>query len=250
MIIVKNLGWFLKLAAIFLSLSLAFYLLHYAVYSDLVFIGKYVIAQMGFLFINVYLVTIILNQLLNNRAKKERLEKLSMVISAFYADCGIELIKLLNSFCVEDTEWKNHLKVEQRWSPEQFAAARTALANEHITMDSQQGSLLELCQLLNNKRDHLLRLLENPAILEHEQFSQILWTVFHISEELYYRGDELEDLPDGDYMHLSSDLQRSFKVLVLQWLDYMYHLKVRYPYMFSLAVRNNPFDEDARVIVS
>ena len=117
-------------------------------------------------------------------------------------------------------------------------------------MDSQQGSLLELCQLLNSKRDHLLRLLENPAILEHEQFSQILWTVFHIAEELYYRGDELDDLPDGDYVHLSGDLQRSYKVLVLQWLDYMYHLKVRYPYMYSLAVRNNPFDEDAQVIVS
>lgn len=245
----KQLNWFLKLAAIFLSLSMGFYILHYAIYSDFEFIGKYVIAQMGFLFINVYLVTIILNQLLNNRAKKERLEKLSMVISAFYADCGIELIKMLNTFCLDGAEWKEYMKVGQHWKKADFDAARAATARRDISMDSQYGSLVELRSLLNGKREHLLRLLENPAILEHEQFSQILWTVFHIAEELFYRGDELDDLPDADYAHLSNDLQRSYKVLILQWLDYMEHLSIRYPYMFSLAVRNNPFDEEARVIV-
>lgn len=243
-----KLNWFLKLGVVFLSLSLAFYILHYMIFYDLPFIGRYVIAQMGFLFINVYLVTIILNQLLNNRAKKERLEKLSMVISAFYADCGIELIKILNLFCVDDSDWKKHMMVGGRWSQDDFAVAREAIETASIAMDSKRGSLYGLRFLLNEKREHLLRLLENPAILEHEQFTQILWTVFHISEELYYRED-LAMLPENDYIHLSSDLERSYKVLILQWLDYMAHLKDRYPYMFSLAVRSNPFDVEARVVV-
>jgi len=38
-------------------------------------------------------------------------------------------------------------------------------------------------------------------------------------------------------------------LLVHQWLDYMKHLKDNYPYLFSLAMRANPFDQDASPIV-
>jgi hypothetical protein len=36
----------------------------------------------------------------------------------------------------------------------------------------------------------------------------------------------------------------------LEWLDYMRYLKKDYPYLFSLALRLNPFDEDALVAVT
>jgi len=35
----------------------------------------------------------------------------------------------------------------------------------------------------------------------------------------------------------------------VQWLAYMKHLKKEYPYLFSLAVRTNPFDPDVSVAV-
>jgi hypothetical protein len=34
-------------------------------------------------------------------------------------------------------------------------------------------------------------------------------------------------------------------LLVREWLSHMEHLKVDYPYLFSLAVRTNPFDPNA-----
>lgn len=33
------------------------------------------------------------------------------------------------------------------------------------------------------------------------------------------------------------------------WLDYTKYIKDRYPYLFSLAMRTNPFDVDATPIV-
>lgn len=39
-------------------------------------------------------------------------------------------------------------------------------------------------------------------------------------------------------------------LLALQWLDYLEHLKIQYPYLFSLAARKNPFDPDASPIVT
>ena len=40
-----------------------------------------------------------------------------------------------------------------------------------------------------------------------------------------------------------------FTQLILEWIRYMEYLKLHYPYLFSLAMRKNPFDESASVIV-
>jgi len=34
---------------------------------------------------------------------------------------------------------------------------------------------------------------------------------------------------------------------IFEWLQYMEHLLNNYPYLFSLAIRINPFDPDADV---
>jgi len=68
--------------------------------------------------------------------------------------------------------------------------------------------------------------------------------------------DELENrknfmnLPDSDFKHLSDDIKRVYNQVILEWLDYMRYLKKDYPYLFSLALRLNPFDENALVAVT
>ena len=76
----------------------------------------------------------------------------------------------------------------------------------------------------------------------------MLHAVFHLAEELVAR-EQLTDLPQTDYDHLSGDLTRVYSQLVIEWLTYMQYLKLKYPYLFSLAMRTNPFDENASVIV-
>jgi len=98
------------------------------------------------------------------------------------------------------------------------------------------------------KKDFLLRLLENQNLLEHESFTDVLWAVFHLAEELEAR-ESLQGLPDADHKHLSSDVKRVYGQLALQWLKYMEHLKKSYPYLFSLSLRTNPFDRSATPIV-
>jgi hypothetical protein len=39
-------------------------------------------------------------------------------------------------------------------------------------------------------------------------------------------------------------------MLVREWISYMKHLKDNFPYLFSLAMRTNPFDQEASVIVN
>jgi hypothetical protein len=95
----------------------------------------------------------------------------------------------------------------------------------------------------------MLGLLENPNLLEHDDFTELLWSVFHLIEELEYRTD-LTKLPESDLDHLSVDIKRAYIHLLRQWLAYIQHLKNDYPYLFSLAARTNPLDPDARVEVT
>ena len=76
----------------------------------------------------------------------------------------------------------------------------------------------------------------------------LLWAVCHLSEELEAR-DDLSTLPSSDLKHIESDIQRAFGMLVREWLAYMRHLQIHYPYMYSLFVRINPFNPDASPLV-
>jgi len=95
----------------------------------------------------------------------------------------------------------------------------------------------------------VLSLLENPNLLEHECFTDLLLAIFHLSEELVAR-DTLEGLPQSDYEHLAGDIKRAYTLLIREWLAYMMHLKDNYPYLFSLVIRTNPLDADASPVVT
>ncbi len=85
-------------------------------------------------------------------------------------------------------------------------------------------------------------------MLERQNFSNLLWAVFHFADELTHRKD-IKNLPDSDYEHMAGDIKRVYVLLIEEWLDYMKHLQKKYPYLFSLALRTNPFDPNANVVV-
>jgi hypothetical protein len=53
---------------------------------------------------------------------------------------------------------------------------------------------------LQKKKELVLRLFENPSLLEHQSFTELLRAVLHLKEELLHRK-ELTRLPAEDYKH-------------------------------------------------
>jgi hypothetical protein len=102
---------------------------------------------------------------------------------------------------------------------------------------------------LVSQRHFVLRLLENPNLMEHERFTDLLWAVHHLEEELQMRTT-LTDLVPADEAHLEVDARRAFNALVAEWLVYVQHLKSDYPYLFSMVVRTHPFQETPSPIVT
>lgn len=244
----KYLNWQILLGLFLIILSAIFYFIHYAIFRDVHHIFLYLVGDIAFVFIEVLMVTLIIHQLLDQREKRSKLHKLNMVIGTFFSEVGTDLMKSFIEFDGHIDKIRTNLMVANQWTAHQFLEVNNSLRNYDFKIESQKGDLEKLKRFLVGKRDFLLRLLENPNVLEHETFTDLLWSVFHLTEELENRVD-LKKLSDTDSPHISGDMKRAYVLLVSQWLIYMKHLKSDYPYLFSLAVRMNPFDLNASPIV-
>jgi len=207
------------------------------------------VGDIAFVPIEVLLVTLIIHQLLSEREKRTRLEKLNMVIGAFFSSVGTRLLTYFSDFDPELDRIREHLVVTDDWSEQEFLSVSRRLKNYDYKIDIHRVDLEHLRSFLVEKRDLLLRLLENPTLLEHESFTELLRAVFHLSDELENRED-VSQLPDTDYQHLANDMKRAYSLLVHEWVDYVKYLKNNYPYLFSLSMRMNPFDLEASPLVT
>lgn len=245
----KQWNWFMFLGLCFLGSSFAIYSFHYMIFEDSHFIFKYLVAQLGFLPINVFLVTVVLNHLMSRRDKRARLQKVKMIKGAFFSDLGSDLLRHICWYDLNLDHNRQHLVPDNNWTSEDFLQARKNVAGLDFKLSLQEKSLSSLQDYLSDKRHQLLSFLENPTLLEHEHFTDLIWAVFHLQDELALRPD-LENLCGPDIVHLSEDIRRIYHLLIMQWLDYMEHMQSSYPYLYSLALRTNPFDVQAKVEVS
>ncbi|HOI13210.1 MAG TPA: hypothetical protein PLG75_05095 [Methanoculleus sp.] len=240
--------WEVRLGIILVASSVAIYSVKYLLLGDAENTYQYIFNALGFLPINVLLVTLILNQLLSVRAKRDRLDKLNMVIGTFFSEVGTELLTILSDRDPSLPEIRHDLVVTNAWTPETFSEVRDRLRHHTCRVTVGAADLQELCRYLTEQRGFLLRLLENPVLMEHESFTDLLRAAFHLTEELERRGD-FAALPASDVEHLAGDVERVYGRLIGEWLGYMEYLQRNYPYLFSLAMRSNPFDETASPVV-
>ena len=186
--------------------------------------------------------------LIFKRESSQRLEKINMIIGVFYSQIGTNLLRKFSIIDPKINEICSALVVSNNWSDSDFTGSFVKLKKHAYHLDSREISLEELHEFLLQRQGLMLTLLENPQIFEHDRFTDLLHAVFHLSEELNAR-ERLIDLPVTDYTHLSVDLTRVYSKLVIEWLEYMLHLKKKFPYLFSLSMRTNPFDANASAIV-
>lgn len=241
-------NWQIMFALILVALSAAFYYLHYIIFKDAHHIFIYLLGDIAFLFLDVWIVMLVLHRLLVYREKQSIRKKLNMVIGTFFSEIGTELLKIFSRFDPKASDIAQQLVVTKNWTNKDFMQVRKNVRRRQSDINSKKEPLDKVRDFLVSKRQFLLILLENPNLLEHESFTDLLWAVFHLTDELAHRTD-LKNLPDSDYEHLAGDIKRAYHQLLIQWLEYMKHLKRDYPYLFSLAMRTNPFDANASVEV-
>lgn len=240
----KILSWQVLLGLFLVALSAVLYFVHYIIFKDAHHIFLYLIGDIAFVPIEVLLVTLIIHRLLNEREKRSMLKKMNMVVGVFFSEVGTELLKSLSAFDIQSDKIGARLIVAASWSEQEFSMVKKYVNGYDCRIDINRGDIQGLRDFLIRERRFLLALMQNPNLLEHESFTDILWAVSHLAEELSHRKD-LRTLSNADYEHLSGDIKRAYIMLITEWLAYMKHLKGNYPYLFSLAIRTNLFDPAA-----
>jgi len=241
--------WYLTISITLIALSAIFYMVQIHIFHDEHETFFLMLQDLSFVPVNVLLVTLVLERLLKRREKQSLLNKMNMVIGVFFNEVGTELIKILSGFTENIEVVNSRLQVSQKWKDKDFKEVthKITIRPDQLAVDGR--NLIVLKEFLEKKKEGLLIMLANPNLMEHDTFTNLLWAVFHVADELSHRQD-LNNLPNGDLAHLKVDIVRAYTILISEWAAYMKHLKNDYPYLFSIAVRTNPFNPEAKITVT
>jgi hypothetical protein len=241
-------SWTFRIALLLFLASALSYTIHYFIFQDAHHIFIYMIGDFGFLFLDVLLVLLIIERLLASREKKSIFQKLNMVIGTFFSEIGLELLHCFSDFVENADKLESEVLINPQWDNKNFREAQSKAISFKYSIVFDVDKLEKLRDFLKSNHSFLVRLLENPILLENQRFTDLLWAVFHLSEELNFR-ESLRNLPDTDIAHLKTDLRRAYSSITAEWIAYTEHLKGRYPFLFSLAARINPLNPKASPIV-
>jgi hypothetical protein len=241
--------WILRLAAVFLATSIVIYVAQILLFHKDEETFFLLFQDMAFLPVHTLLVVIILETLLKRFEHLSMMKKLNMIVGVFFIEVGSDLLRLFSYFDKTSPEALKLLQINNDWTDADFTNAQNQIREINFKIDSRTGYIGDMQSFFKSKRQAMIRMMENPNLLEHESFTDMLLAVLHLGEELVARSN-LEATTEKDHLHLAGDMSRAYNALIIEWLSYMRHLKNAYPYLYSLAVRTNPFNPEARAEVS
>lgn len=244
----KRWKWSVLLGLGLLSTSIFVYFLHYRIFGDLHFIFFRGMANLAFVPIQGLVVTLIIAELFVVMTRRSKMQKMNMVIGAFFSELGTELLRFLYLIDPQAMQLRETVEASGDLSAKELKLLLRKLDNYPFKVNLDRGNLVTLRDLLTSRRGFMVRLLENPSLLENENFTDMLWAVFHMTEELDAR-ESLENVPDSDLDHMRGDMTRSYRNLFREWLSYMKHLHDNYPFLYSFAMRTSPIEPEHQVEV-
>lgn len=235
-----NSRWYFVLGLSLILASIAIYMTQIMAFHDERNTAFYLLQDLAFVPVQVLLVMLFLDRLLQKKEKESLLKKMNMMIGVFFNEVGTGLITFLLMSDKNMASLRDSMLVGNAWDAKAFDKSVELLKSHNLDVSINPELLGRMKEYLLKHRDNMLRMLENPNLLEHDKFTDLLWAVFHLADELHHRAS-FDSLPDSDINHLKGDISRVFKLVVAEWIAYMKHLKADYPYLFSIAVRTNPF---------
>ena len=242
-------NWYIMAALALIIISAAIY------YAQLFFFHRpgetyfYMMQDLAFVPVQVLIVTIFLDRLLKRHEKKILTKKIFVGIGIFFSETGNNLLKLLFDITVNRDMLSSIFSIKPVWDETDFGTAGKKAAQLSIELKHETDVLVEMKNFLNANRRFILGMMENSNLAEHDLFTDLLLAISHLSDELRMRNS-FASLPASDFNHLSKDISRVYNSILVLWLSYLFHIKSEYPFLYSLAIRSNPFDSSASVIIN
>lgn len=247
----KNKKRMIKTAVILITLAVILHGVHFLIFKDFHHIMLYLLGDIAFIPLDVLIVTVVIDQLLEKRERNERVKKLNMLVGLFYQEMGLILLKSFSYIDPERSNLKASCKINQNWKTEDFKTAHQHVQKMSKTVEIERVDIPALTETLKAQKSLLINLIANPALLEHETFSELLMSVSHLLEELQLREKIQKKSPSyNNIEHIQLDIERVYGHLLVQWLHYVEHLRNDYPFLYATAIATNPiYDVDDLLVL-
>ncbi len=220
-------------------LSIVIYYVQYLIFHQAENTLFYLLQDLAFVPIQVALVTLIINRFLNVMETRKKIKKINVIISTFFVETGIEVISTVSRFNRNNDAFCEKIKIEEFNRKKEYKLKKEVMEFK-FDIYADPAKLEELYSILLKYKGSMLNMLTNPNLLEHDSFTDMLWAVFHVADELQVRG-KFDKLDKEDIDHLSNDIFRAYNALIVEWINYMSYLNAEYPFLFALALKKNPF---------
>ena len=168
-------------------LAAVIYAFNFAVFRDGRNLLFYLLIDLAFLPVEVLIVGVIVERVISRRQRQSLEHKMNMVIGTFYGEMGTELLTLMLPALKDAPQIKERLHLQPSWKKDDFSRAHQFATQARCDVDIDLIDLDNLKGYLTEQRHFLLRLLENPNLMEHERFTDLLWAVLHVEQELEAR---------------------------------------------------------------
>lgn len=204
----------------------------------------YLLADIAFVPLEIFLVTMVMDRLLESREKEGRLKKMHMLIGLYYQELGLSLLKTLVLADGKRADFQGPCEVGMNWQTKDFRNLEKWLGERKMEINPEAIDYDQMLILLNQSKELMVSLIANPTLLEHENFSELLMAVNHLRDELTLRNHmKGTENYKPDYKHWKVDMERVYHLSAVQWIRYIEHLKNDYPFLYNAARVTNPFEE-------
>jgi len=231
---------------ILIGLSVLLHYAHYLMFHDAHHLFIFLVADIAFIPLEVFFVTVVIDRILEKREKSHLIDKLNMLVGLFFTECGHEMLRIFALADLRLDDVKASCELNMNWKEEDFEKLGKKLRGHKYSLDASLIDIGALKKMLDANKDLLITLIANPSLLEHDSFSELLMAVMHLQEELALRYDK--GLSEFDLEHIQFDIERVYKHLGVEWTQYMKHLKINFPYLYLTALINNPYTDKDRVV--
>jgi hypothetical protein len=221
-------------------LSIFIYLIQNAIFHNPHDTVYYLLGDLAFIPVQVIVVTLVIDKLVNYVEKKNNAKRINVIISSFFTESGTELMSAMSRFSRNQEDLCKILSADD-FSKNISLKLKKQLKAFPYDIYADPAELAEMKSRMSAHKPYMLRMLENTNLMEHDSFTDMLWSVFHVADELDTRN--LGKLSKADIDHISYDILRAYSALNLEWIGYMDYLEREYPYLFVLAIRKSPFKD-------
>ena len=229
-----------QIVCLLLCTSVVLYVLHYLVFRDLHHIGIFFLHELAGMPLEVILVSLFFDKLIEKTHEEENKSKLSIIETLFFNESGGNMLRYLSSFDPNFRQLSDVLAVRMDWKSVDYQAARLHLKDYPFHLDVEKVDFFGLHYHLDERHAYYRNILENPALTQSNEFTELVMKIYLMWEELDCRTD-LYNLDLHEKHYLGELLTEIYEELVVYWLDNAHNHSIHNRPRLHRVIETSPF---------